>query len=188
MSQLSNTTFTSSIFGQFPGTFDPLRVAVYGHSFGGATAAVLARRDSRAIGGADLDGNAHGDELEKGFKDKPFVLASSEGIANSTPGLNWPEFYPKIDASKMELSIKGTQHSSFLDVPLLLEVSQLPPTSPETVGKTFGTLSGKKMERAVDSIMVGVMDLLFRKNSRRLKNIGQNEDIVVVHNDLRGCK
>lgn len=187
MSQLTNATFTSSVFGHFPGTFDPLRVAFYGHSLGGATAAAVIARDARAIGGADLDGNVGDDLLNKGFKGKPFVLVSSKGIASSGV-LNWSKFYPYIHASKMELSLKDTQHNAFTDIPLLLEVSRLPPTNASTVENSFGTLSGRKIERAVDNIMAGVLELVFHNKTRTLKNIGRDQNIVVVHNDLRGCK
>lgn len=187
MSQLANATFTSSIFGNFPGSFDPQRIALYGHSFGGAAAAVVLQRDARAIGGADLDGNVYGEPLYNGFKDKPFLLVSSEGIANSGV-LNWSDFYPKINASKMELSLKDTQHNAFTDIPLLLEVSRLLPTNASTVENSFGTLSGRKVERAVDNIMAGVLELVFHNKTRALKNIGRDQNILVVHNDLRGCK
>lgn len=190
ISQLSNTTLTASLFANFPGTFDPHKVAVYGHSFGGATAASTAQRDSRVVGGLNFDGTIFGPVSVQGFKDKPFVLVSRAIDNNSSaPGVpGWDEFYEKIDAAKMELAVRDTQHYAFTDVPLLLTVYQVPPASQLTVDQVFGKLDGKKVERAVDEIMAGLLELLFNKKTEPLRHVGGNPDIDVLLSHLPKCK
>ena len=184
-SQLSNTTFTASIFSNSPGTFSPDKVAVYGHSLGGATAVIAARRDPQVIGGADFDGTIYGAVGEQGFKGKPFVLVESAAHINSTPSvLNWDEFYKRLDAAKMKLAVRDTQHYSFTDVPLLLTVYQLPPASQPTVDQVFGKLNGKKVEKAVDKIMAGLLELLFNRKTKPLEDVGKDPDIDVVLSHL----
>lgn len=153
---------------------------MYGHSFGGSTAAVTVQRDPRVIGGLNFDGPINGSVRYEGFKDKPFVIVDTKSL--NFP--EWPGFYKKIDAAKMMLQIKETQHYAFTDVPLLLTVLQVPPESQPLVDETFGKLDGRKVEKAMNQIMVGLMDLLFKKNKQALKAIGKNVDIKVLRNDL----
>jgi pimeloyl-ACP methyl ester carboxylesterase len=153
---------------------------VYGHSFGGSTAAVTVQRDPRVIGGLNFDGPINGSVRYEGFKDKPFVIVTTKSL--DFP--EWPDFYKKINAPKMMLEIKNTQHYAFTDVPLLLTVLQVPPESQPLVDETFGKLNGRKVEKAMNQIIVGLMDMLFKKNTRALEKIGKNTDIKVLRDDL----
>ncbi|KAJ5819335.1 Alpha/Beta hydrolase protein [Penicillium riverlandense] len=184
ISQLSNTTFTDSLFANFPGTFNPNKIAVYGHSFGGSTAAETALRDSRVIGGLNIDGPIYGSVGKQGIKGKPFVLVANGG----EPVVDFDEFYRKIDAPKMDLVVRNTQHYAFTDVPLLLTVYQIPPASQPTVNQVFGTLNGKKVEKALDQITAGLLEFLFNDRTKPLKDVAGDRDIDVLHSDLRKCK
>lgn len=191
-SQLSNTTLTASFLANFPGTFNPQRVAVFGHSLGGSTAAIAAMRDPSVIGGINLDGPILGSVDEQGFAGKPFVLVATMRVYNSSsppfpPVAEWNEFYEKIDAAKMELVLPKTQHYAFTDVPLLLTEFQVPPASQSTVDESFGTLSGKKVEKAQNEIMAGLLELLFHNNTSTLEHLDRNSDIEVVLSDLPKC-
>uniref|UniRef100_A0A4E9D643 1-alkyl-2-acetylglycerophosphocholine esterase n=1 Tax=Gibberella zeae TaxID=5518 RepID=A0A4E9D643_GIBZA len=179
-SQLSNKTLTNNLFAHFPGTFNPDKVAVYGHSFGGSTAAVTVQRDNRVLGGLNLDGPIYGSVNHQGFKYKPFILV---GVDRDN-GPEWDEFYSKIDASKMELKFFKTQHYAFTDVPLLLEKVSVPPESQSIIDETFGTLDGRGVEKAINEAMVGLMDLLFANNGKMLERIGEHANIQVLRSDL----
>ncbi len=186
ISELSNTTLTNSLFANFPGTFNPKKVAVYGHSYGGATAANAAQRDSRVIGGLNFDGTVFGPVNRQGFKGKPFVLVSRP--VNSTTVTDWDEFYSKIDAAKAELVVRNTEHYAFTDVPLLLTVYKIPSASQATVDQVFGTLNGNKVQKAVNDIMVGLLALLFNNDAKPLRHVGRDSDIKVLLSDLPKCK
>ncbi|KAH7191768.1 Alpha/Beta hydrolase protein [Fusarium flagelliforme] len=179
-SQLSNKTLTNSIFANFPGTFNPERVAIYGHSFGGSTAAVTVQRDPRIIGGLGLDAPIYGSVNHEGFKDKPFILVAAD---RSDP-FDWDEFYSKIDGPKMVLEIMKTQHYAFTDVPLMLTKIKIPKESQGVVDEIFGTLDGRKLEKATNQILVGWMDLLFKKKTGTLKKVGRNVNVKVLRSDL----
>ncbi|KAM5344502.1 hypothetical protein ACJ41O_013038 [Fusarium nematophilum] len=180
ISQLFNATVTDSLFTNFPGTFNPHKVAVYGHSFGGATAAATAQRDPRVIGGLNFDGTVYGPVSRQGFKGKPFLLVGN----SATRSVGWDEFYEKVDAAKMELAVRDTQHYAFMDLPLLLTVYQVPPESQPAVDQVIGKLDGRKVEKAVNEIMVGLLELLFKNETEPLRTVGRNSDIDVLHSDL----
>jgi len=165
---------------------------VYGHSFGGSTAAVAAQRDDRVIGGVNLDGPIYGPVDEQGFQDKPFVLVASMRNftrPNPPPVSEWTEFYSNVDAAKMELIVWDTQHYAFTDVPLLLTVyHQTPPASQLVVDQTFGTLSGRRVEAATNGIVAGLMRLVYDGDAEPLRDVGGNADVDVVRSDLPECE
>ncbi|PNP61463.1 hypothetical protein FNYG_13750 [Fusarium nygamai] len=182
ISQLCNQTLVEQVFGDFPGTFDPHKVAVYGHSFGGSTAAVTAQRDRRVIGGLNFDGPMYGSVVEEGLKRTPYILVGTNMTADPVPG--WNAFYDKIDAAKMEMVVKHTHHYTFTDVPLLLTKFKIPAESEAMVHEVFGTLDGRKVEKTANEIMVGFLDLVFKKDDKKLKGIGKKDGIHVLQRDL----
>ncbi|KAG9500691.1 hypothetical protein J7337_006370 [Fusarium musae] len=182
ISQLCNHTLVEQVFRDFPGTFNPHKVAVYGHSFGGSTAAVTAQRDRRVIGGLNFDGPMYGSVVEQGLKRTPYILVGTNMTSDPVPG--WNAFYKKIDAPKMEVVVKHTRHYAFTDVPLLLTEFKIPSESEAMVHEVFGTLSGRKVEKAANEIMVGFLDLVFKKNTKKLNAIGNNDGINVLQRDL----
>src|SRR5438132_631256 len=63
----------SDASGKFTGRLDITRVGVFGHSFGGATAAQFCSQDSRCKAGIDIDGSLHGSAIQTGIH-KPFMF------------------------------------------------------------------------------------------------------------------
>ena len=62
--------------GILTGSLDLLRIGVFGHSYGGATAAQVCRIDSRCKAGIDIDGALH-ENKEKSFN-KPFMIVVAD--------------------------------------------------------------------------------------------------------------
>jgi pimeloyl-ACP methyl ester carboxylesterase len=58
--------------GRFTGRLDMTHIGVFGHSFGGATAALFCHEDSRCKAGLDIDGAPHGSVIQAGI-DRPFM-------------------------------------------------------------------------------------------------------------------
>ena len=56
----------SDASGKFMGRLDMTRVGVFGHSFGGAAAALFCHEDSRCKAGIDVDGAPHGSVIQAG--------------------------------------------------------------------------------------------------------------------------
>src|SRR5258708_16709476 len=73
---------TSDSSGKFTGRLDLTRVGVFGHSFGGATAAQFCHDDSRCKAGIDVDGQPFGSVIQAGLH-QPFMFLLS-GHGNSS--------------------------------------------------------------------------------------------------------
>jgi predicted dienelactone hydrolase len=69
LEQLSSPDASS----KFSGRLDMSRVGLFGHSFGGATAAQFCCQDARCKAGIDVDGSLHGSVVQEGIH-KPFMF------------------------------------------------------------------------------------------------------------------
>ena len=84
----------------------------------------------------------------------------------------------------MALEIMKTQHYAFTDVPLMLTKIKVPKESQGVVDEIFGTLDGRKVEKATNQILVGWMELLFKKKTGALKKVGRNVNVKVLRSNL----
>ncbi|EMK2594137.1 alpha/beta hydrolase family protein [Bacillus sp. GMs2/2] len=82
-----DTTFVLNevIEGNFDKSFKTIadlidydRIGMFGHSFGGATAAQMLVKDTRIKAAIDMDGGLYGDPLPKDGPQKPFMLMNAE--------------------------------------------------------------------------------------------------------------
>ncbi|WP_299528329.1 dienelactone hydrolase family protein [uncultured Streptomyces sp.] len=110
------------------GRLDTGRVAVTGHSMGGAAALQAARQDRRFDAVIDLDGYPHGPALPA--LQQP-ALALTQAITPATD----PRYLPRLTealragtATSYRLTVPGAAHLTFMDSPLYL------PPVPSTVG------------------------------------------------------
>ncbi|MCD7441159.1 alpha/beta fold hydrolase [Streptomyces lincolnensis] len=116
------------IAGPPAGRLDTGRVAVGGHSMGGAAALQAARQDCRFDAVMDLDGYPHGPVSPSLHRP---TLALTQAI---TPGTD-PDYLPRLTealqhntATSYRLTVPGAAHLTFMDGPLYL------PPVPSTVG------------------------------------------------------
>jgi predicted dienelactone hydrolase len=109
-----------------PGTMwsqrlDLTHLGVFGHSFGGATAAQVCHMDTRCKAGIDLDGDLFGPVVQTGLE-KPFMVIQS-GQCSTASVSGCPIFATEIEAilrtvpgnERYNLRIKGTLHFNFSD-------------------------------------------------------------------------
>lgn len=104
----------------FSERLDLTRLGVFGHSFGGATAAQVCHLDARCKAGIDIDGDLFGDVVQTGLE-KPFMVIQHDIGACSDD--NCRLFQREIQSTlqtvpqteRYSLSIKGTEHFNFSD-------------------------------------------------------------------------
>jgi predicted dienelactone hydrolase len=112
--------------GKFTGRLDMTRVGVFGHSFGGAAAALFCHEDSRCKAGIDVDGAPYGSVVQAGI-DRPFMFLLSDhsgesGPENSQVGANIQSIYDHLPPDgRAFLEIRGASHFLFSDDGALLK-------------------------------------------------------------------
>src|ERR1700674_5428065 len=117
----------SDASGKFTGRLDMTRVGVFGHSFGGAAAALFCHADSRCKAGIDVDGSLHGSVIQAGIR-KPFMfLLSGQGDFSSDAEIRQIQadiqsVYDRLPADgRLRISIRGANHFLFSDDGALLK-------------------------------------------------------------------
>ena len=93
---------------------DPARIAVVGHSIGGASAARALATDRRVDAAANLDGSLFA-PLAPGTVHRPLLLVGAERPADRS----WARDWPGVSGWKRWLTVAGTGHMSFTDRPVL---------------------------------------------------------------------
>ena len=112
--------------GKFSGRLDLGSLGVFGHSFGGATAAQFCHDDSRCKAAIDVDGAPFGSVVREGM-DKPFLFLlgdhSHESAAESAQILaNIQSIYDRLPAAgRLRIAIRGANHFLFSDDGALLK-------------------------------------------------------------------
>jgi pimeloyl-ACP methyl ester carboxylesterase len=112
--------------GKFTGRLDLTRVGVFGHSFGGATAAQFCHDDSRCKAAIDIDGQPFGTVIQSGLR-QPFMFLLSDFGHGSDPVsrqilANIQSIYDRLPVeSRLRVSIRGANHFLFSDDGALLK-------------------------------------------------------------------
>jgi dienelactone hydrolase len=113
--------------GKFAGRLDMTRVGLFGHSFGGATAAQFCSQDPRCKAGIDIDGSLHGTVIQKGIHQPFLFLLSDHGdFSNSAETrqikADIQSVYDRLPAEgRLLLVIRGANHFMFSDDGALLK-------------------------------------------------------------------
>lgn len=115
MDQLQNLQMDPS--SRFHGKLDLAHIGIFGHSFGGATAVRICQRDMRCKAGADLDGTVFSEDV-KGTIQEPFLFMAEDACGKDCATMH--QMYLSANQTAYYLSIKGTKHFDFSDLPLRL--------------------------------------------------------------------
>ncbi|MFF1380599.1 alpha/beta hydrolase family protein [Streptomyces sp. NPDC058308] len=118
---------------------DPGRIGAGGHSIGGSAALATMAADPRVRAGMNMDGHFH--VRPDSIGGRPFLMLGTE--VQHTPGVedgkNWDEAWQGLDGWKRWLTVRGSGHFTFTDVPVL--AGQAGVDDPEV------PLSGERSER-----------------------------------------
>ena len=105
------------------GLIDPSRIAMAGHSAGGAAAIAAMLADTRIRAGIDMDGAAVAPIPDHGLS-RPFLFLGKQ--SNYTPGsggavTTWERDWKLLTGWKRWLLVAGAVHASFTDLALLAD-------------------------------------------------------------------
>ncbi|MFI6700499.1 dienelactone hydrolase family protein [Streptomyces sp. NPDC050509] len=162
------------ITGPLTGRLDTGRVAVTGHSMGGAAALQAARQDHRFDAVIDLDGYPHGPTSPSLHQP---TLALTQAITPATD----PHYIPRLTealklstATSYRLTIPGAAHLTFMDSPLYL------PPVPSIVGSLGRTTS----PHVVAATTLAFLDTTLRDKPSGLAGVLSGYgDLSVYHPD-----
>ncbi|SCK38385.1 Alpha/beta hydrolase family protein [Streptomyces sp. WMMB 714] len=110
---------------------DRRSIGVAGHSIGGNSAARLMADDERVRAGVNLDGTFFSPVPEEGLDRRPFLMMGT--AAGHSPGGvdgTWDEAWERFDGWRRWLTVEGSGHFTFNDLPVL--AGQLGMTDPDT--------------------------------------------------------
>ena len=99
---------------------DLTRLGVFGHSFGGTTAAQVCQMDARCKAGIDIDGDLFGSVVQTGLK-KPFLViqhdmgSCSDASCRSSQQEIGAILRTAPQGARYSISITGTKHFNFTD-------------------------------------------------------------------------
>ncbi|MFI2028021.1 alpha/beta hydrolase family protein [Streptomyces buecherae] len=133
---------------------DPGRVAVAGHSLGGAAALDLALRDDRVAAAAVVDGSLYGPVLTRGLA-VPVLLCALTPDDPDDPEIlaGWDRVWPLLRGPRDRVRVPGAGHMSATDFDVLADPLGLrDPDDPDTPF-SFGTLPPGDGLAAVRSVL-----------------------------------
>ena len=126
LDRLERLNASSDASEKFAGRLDMSRVGVFGHSFGGATAAQFCHDDSRCKAGIDLDGQPFGSVIREGLH-QPFMILLSDHGHESDPEsaqimANIQSIYDRLPPeARLLIAVRGANHFLFSDDGALLK-------------------------------------------------------------------
>ncbi|RFU76993.1 paf acetylhydrolase family [Trichoderma arundinaceum] len=182
INQLENKKIMKPLLADFPGTIDYSQLAIWGHSFGGATAASVIHADKRFLGGLDLDGMLVDPILSTNIA-KPFVLAGRNGHDAEDP--SWNQFWPHLKGKRIEIAIADTQHGAFKDDLMLLSTVTLPADIKKAIQEALGSIDPHQLDRDLNGILTAYFDLLFYGKKKPLQAIPREfANVTIVRSSL----
>lgn len=123
------------------GALDLSRVAMFGHSLGGAAAAETMYEDPRVKAGLNMDGSVSGPVVAAGL-DRPFLLLGSQAHGeDEDEDETWPALWAHLRGPRHWLELGGSGHMSFTDLQVLYPQAGVPP---EAMEPAFGTIEGNR--------------------------------------------
>lgn len=112
---------------------DPNRIAMVGHSMGGASAIPAMLADPRIRAGINMDGTVH---VPADGLDRPFLLLGNPRHTPDGRDATWANTWSSLTGWKRWLTVTGSEHSAFTDIPLLFDQLGLPQPEGQIISGT----------------------------------------------------
>ncbi|MCO5995943.1 alpha/beta hydrolase family protein [Actinoallomurus rhizosphaericola] len=100
------------------GLIDPRRIGMAGHSIGGDATATTMATDHRVDAGVNMDGTFYAQVPAGGLARRPFLMFGAE---HEAPGIDdtWGQAWRNLNGWKRWLTVTGSDHGTFTDLPIL---------------------------------------------------------------------
>jgi dienelactone hydrolase len=165
---------------------DLAHVGMFGFSYGGYTAAETMFHDRRIDAGINLDGSMEhgqgtietspylpGQSVQHGL-DRPFLLFGQPGHNHlgsepESTDLSWPDFWSNQRGPKLDLSLLGSEHSSFSDLQIVVaQAAEAFDFPAEAIEELIGTIDPDRSIAAQRAYIGAFLDLHVRHRDTHL--------------------
>lgn len=136
---------------RFTGRIDTSKIGMFGHSYGGATAAQVLMEDSRVKAAIDMDGTLYGEMVSKSGIGKPFLIMNAEISDDSSEDILEEKTRSNhaLTGGGMSMVIPHTDHTSFTDFHLFSHLLRSPGEDPRYVHRIINEFSLAFFDRYV---------------------------------------
>jgi pimeloyl-ACP methyl ester carboxylesterase len=168
----------SFVLDQLPYTkafkhLDNSNAAAFAHSLGGAAIISLLDNDTRIVGGMNLDGSVFGPGVQTDTE-KPVLLFGHEGKNQSTDS-TWAALWPHLKGWKIELELIGSEHYTFSDFPLIVQMLGGLGVLPAEIQDLIGSIEGNRVMRILGAYVVNFLNMVLKGGSGGLLTGGSSE-------------
>ncbi|GAA3135527.1 lipase [Streptosporangium carneum] len=123
-------------------TIDRRRIGMAGHSIGGDSAARTMAADRRVRAGVNMDGTFFAPVPASGLGGRPFMMLGTETLHR--PGgedTTWDRDWARLDGWKRWLTVTGSGHFTFIDLPVLAAQLGMDDPSAPLPGRRSGEIT-----------------------------------------------
>jgi dienelactone hydrolase len=153
------------------GHLDLTHIGVYGHSFGGATAAEASYEDARLLASINMDGRGFGDVIKNGLA-KPFMMMLADGVIPTDAELTQQNMtradYDAVQTAMLteqttlfdvaspgyRFALVGSEHNTYA-TDYMVVAEQFPTLIPAQIS---GTVDGKQAVTSINAYIIGFFD------------------------------
>lgn len=167
LDQLRNASVVSHLIPGVSCDLDVRKVAMFGHSLGGAATAAAMLNDSRIAGGIAMDGALFGPVVQQGL-DKPFMFMAhtnhtrSNDSSPNDPVNSWFDIWPNLRGWKLDIILANSLHYTFSDFPIVLETLGIVPNATTAEKLLVTDLDGKRALAIVTTYVTAFMDMVLK--------------------------
>lgn len=145
-------------------SMDTSHVGIFGHSFGGGTAAAVMHTDPRFVAGVNLDGLVVGAVVQSGL-DRPFLVLGSS-YHEPAQDESWAEFLPRLTGWHRWFRVNDAGHYRFIDLGGSVRKwgleEAIKPLDPETWRLNFGDIDDRPSQEIVISLTSAFFERFLR--------------------------
>ncbi|KAI9860122.1 MAG: hypothetical protein M1824_003360 [Vezdaea acicularis] len=173
LDQLRNTSVVSQLIPGCSQGLDVSKVAMFGHSLGGAATAAVMLNDSRIAGGIAIDGDLYGPVVQKGL-DRPFMLMAHTNRTHSNdsapldPDNSWFNFWNNLRGWKLDIMLANSNHYTFSDFPIVLETLGIVLNATVAANLLITDLNGARALQIVTTYIAAFLDMVLKCKSSPL--------------------
>ena len=168
LDQLCDASVISQLIPSSSHGLSVRKVAMFGHSLGGAATAAAMLNDSRIAGGVAMDGSIYGPVVQEGI-DKPFMLMAhtnhtrTNDSSSGDPSNSWFDFWPNLRGWKRDIILANSAHYTFSDIPIVLETLGITPNATVASALLITDLNGSRALEIVTTYVTAFLDMVLKR-------------------------